>query len=274
MTYASLFPLTVLLFTRCARPTNALYSSSIRQLNIYMYHSVLGKRPWASAKNWGGRLHGGGAWIVQLSLCKCPPWSEASWQALLNWPLVVASPVLGFLAKWGQHGNRESCILLENGPTQSLVARASQFSPLAACKFPTVSEERCTWVYHWCFINLTTGFSGAWNWLEWLQLQSMWAQTVNFWVTTQECMVGGYTEDLKTTELSKSRGGCLPGTIWYMQIHAHTLKRALWWEHNSINWFGAGVTQGRQCICSHLVTDLAFWSSALHFTAMQRMRKV
>ena len=40
-------------------------------------------------------------------------------------------------------GSRESCILLENGSTQSLVVRASQRSLPAVRKFRTVREEEC-----------------------------------------------------------------------------------------------------------------------------------
>ena len=56
---------------------------------------------------------------------------------------IVALPVLPFLGKLGQRGGRESCILVENRPTQSLVAIASQPSLLAAREFHTTSEERC-----------------------------------------------------------------------------------------------------------------------------------
>ena len=63
---------------------------------------------------------------------------------------VVASPVLPFLGKQGQHGSRESCILLENGPTRGLVAMALQHSSLAVREFRTASEERCGRGYDRC----------------------------------------------------------------------------------------------------------------------------
>ena len=54
---------------------------------------------------------------------------------------VVASSVLRFSGKRGQRGNVESCMLLENGLTRSLLARASQRSSLAVRKFCTVKKE-------------------------------------------------------------------------------------------------------------------------------------
>ena len=98
-------------------------------------------------------------------------------------------------------------LLLENGPTWSLVTMASQLSLLAVCKFCTASEERCRWGRDW---YVQTGCSGAWNSLK----QSTWAQTVNFQVTTQEiCMVGSYTEDL-TNHRTVKIGGCALAWGW------------------------------------------------------------
>ena len=98
-----------------------------------------------------------------------------------------------FFGKWGQRGSRESCILLENEPTRSLIAMALQHWSLAIREFRTASKERCGRGKWPMCANLAAGCSGTWS----SSKQSMWAQTVNFRVTTQKfCMVGGYTEDL------------------------------------------------------------------------------
>ena len=58
--------------------------------------------------------------------------------------------------------------------------------------------------------NIAAGCSGTWNLSEWSQLQSMWAKTVNFQVTTQEfCKVGGYTEDLEKLQNCQIEGWAL-----------------------------------------------------------------
>ena len=55
-------------------------------------------------------------------------------------------------------GSRESCILLENGSTQSLVVRASQRSLPTVRKFRTVREEECyAWGCDWCVQTLLLG---------------------------------------------------------------------------------------------------------------------
>ena len=62
-----------------------------------------------------------------------------------------------FPAKRGQHGSRESCILLENEPNQSFVARTSKHLSLAVPKFRTASEERSTRGYDQCVQALLPG---------------------------------------------------------------------------------------------------------------------
>ena len=66
--------------------------------------------------------------------------------------------MLRFSGKRGQRGNVESCMLLENGLTRSLLARASQRSPLAVRKFCTFkSEERFAQGYDRCLQTLLLG---------------------------------------------------------------------------------------------------------------------
>ena len=68
---------------------------------------------------------------------------------------VLASPMLRFSGKQGQCGSRESCILLESGPTRrSLVPRALQHSSLAVRKFCTASKECCGRGYDQCVQTL------------------------------------------------------------------------------------------------------------------------
>ena len=63
--------------------------------------------------------------------------------------------MLPFLSKRGQRGSRESCILLENGPTcRSLIPRALQCSSLAVRKFHTASEKCCGQGYGRCVQTL------------------------------------------------------------------------------------------------------------------------
>ena len=49
------------------------------------------------------------------------------------------SDLLRGVGKRGQRGSRESCIMLENGPTQSLV---TQCSSLAVCKLNFVLQAK------------------------------------------------------------------------------------------------------------------------------------
>ena len=84
------------------------------------YHSVLFQQaPMgvqnSNTKNAGGQLHGGGAWMVQLSPYKCPP-SQQSYPH--------RHFVLSFQDRRGQLNGRDSCILcLKNRLTYDLIAR-------------------------------------------------------------------------------------------------------------------------------------------------------
>ena len=98
--------------------------------------------------------------------------------------------------RWGKPDGGESCIVLESGPTRSLVAKPPR---LAVCKF-----RNCNWG-----MPRTSGGHGrvraklccrmSWGWSasEWSQLCT-WAQLTHFRSTTQEfSMVGGYMEDIE-----------------------------------------------------------------------------
>ena len=56
--------------------------------------------------------------------------------------------------------SRESCILLENGSTQSLIVRASQHSLPAVREFRTVREECYARGCDWCVQTLLLGVVG------------------------------------------------------------------------------------------------------------------
>ena len=128
-----------------------------------------------------------------------------------------------FVGKRGQCGSRENCILLENGPTQSLFNRASQRSSLAVCKFRTASKEHCGRGYvQLVCANLAAGCivvpETHWNSLRELRLWTFQSPRKYFawWAVTRRT--------LQTTELSKLGGGplraemsaSLTGTVWYV----------------------------------------------------------
>ena len=77
-----------------------------------------------------------GAWTVQLSLCKCAPSIRQG---------ILYRRFAHFLAKWGQRSSRESCIVLENKQTCSLIAKTPQHSLVAVREYPTASKECCGW---------------------------------------------------------------------------------------------------------------------------------
>ena len=63
---------------------------------------------------------------------------------------IVALPVL----RRGQPDGRESCIVLESGPTRRLVARLPQRSSLAIREFRSASKVRCEQCYGRVFAKL------------------------------------------------------------------------------------------------------------------------
>ena len=114
--------------------------------------------------------------------------------------------MLPFLGKRGQRGRRESGTLLENGPTQSLVAIASQRSSLAVREFHTASEERCRRGYDRSVQTLLQGVSVPEthsNSLRELKLCTFESPRKSFtwWAVTRRTS--------KTPELSKLGGGPL-----------------------------------------------------------------
>ena len=60
---------------------------------LCMYHIVPGKHPWLLTsqvpKLEGGRLHGGGAWMVWLFWCKRPPRMQSQLPDVLNRPTLL-----------------------------------------------------------------------------------------------------------------------------------------------------------------------------------------
>ena len=58
---------------------------------------------------------------------------------------IVASPVL----RQGQPNGGEGCIVLESGPTRTLVAKLPQCLLLEVCEFRAASEEHCKRGYGW-----------------------------------------------------------------------------------------------------------------------------
>ena len=125
-------------------PQTLIYLANLLTINtVVPRKSAQGRLQLKPEKFGGGPLHGGGASIVQLYPCKHPPKVQ---RQVAGTTFVRAF----FVDKQGQCGSRENCILLENGPTQSLVNRASQRSSLAVREFRTASKERCGRGYNWC----------------------------------------------------------------------------------------------------------------------------
>ena len=59
--------------------------------------------------------------MVQLSLCKCPPWD-----AKVIWDTESTYIVASLVFCQGQPNGRETCIVLESSPTRSLVIKLLQ----------------------------------------------------------------------------------------------------------------------------------------------------
>ena len=107
----------------------------------FWYHIISGKPPWVLTaqppKIEGGWLHGGGAWMVQLSSCKNPPLTQ-SW---LPGSTVLTCIVALFVLRRGQPNGGECCIMLKRRSTHSLVARLLWF---VTCSTQIlIIEERC-----------------------------------------------------------------------------------------------------------------------------------
>ena len=133
-----------------------------------------------------------GGWVVAKRrclnsltiLCKHPPWSDRSYH-------IVASRMLHPLAKWGQHGSVESCSVLENGPTCSLVSKACSVDRLQYMNIALLEENIAD--------EAMTGVCKPCCRLQWhLKLIKMIAAMYmssaanKLWVITQEfCTVGG-----------------------------------------------------------------------------------
>ena len=180
---------------------------------LYMYRIVPGKHPWAleaqAPQIRCGRLQRRRC----LNISVQPPTPDPKFADRCYWIDPCRSFVCAFfLAKWGQRGNREGCILLENGATWSLVARASQRLSLAVRKFRTVLQ---------CEIHVlqaknavdkaTTCECKPCCQMKWqLKLIGMIAATVymssNQVITQEFCVVDGYTEEHENHRTVKIEG--------------------------------------------------------------------
>ena len=108
-----------------------------------------------------GQLYRGGAWMVQHP--------TQIWSYLPVSICIIASSVLCR----GQPGSKESCIMLENGPTCNLVAKLPQHLLLAVHKFRAASKERCKWGHERKCVNL-------WFWMS-LYLKHIRTIAVSTW---------------------------------------------------------------------------------------------
>ena len=119
---------------------------------------------------------------------------------------IVASAVLPFLGKRGQHGSRESCILLQNRPPEVSLSSLHSIRCLQYANFVLQVKNHCRQGYDWCVQTLLPDVVACLKLIE----HSTWTQTVNFRVTIQEfCVVGGYTEDLTNHRTVKIGGWAL-----------------------------------------------------------------
>ena len=66
---------------------------------------------------------------------------------------IVASAVLPFLGKRGQHGNRESCILLQNRPPE-VSSSLHSIRCLQYANFVLQVKNHCRQGYDWCVQTL------------------------------------------------------------------------------------------------------------------------
>ena len=71
--------------------------------------------------------------MVQLSLCKHPPQAAREYRVNLHHRFAHVSLKLA--------NSGESCVVLESGPTHSLVTKLPQRSPLAVHEFCATSSE-------------------------------------------------------------------------------------------------------------------------------------
>ena len=143
-------------FTQCIWApsfTEVLCYNTLKATTGLKYRIVPCMRPWALAakpENWGWpltrrRCLNGLSIPVQVPTPD-PKLTDRRYR--IDWRRSL--PLLPFSGKRGQCSSRESCILLENEPTWSLVAMGLQCSSLAVHEFRIASEERCRWGYNLC----------------------------------------------------------------------------------------------------------------------------
>ena len=154
-----------------------------------------------SIKNWGGWLHRGNAWMVQLSPCKHIP-DAKWWPGCIKSTCIITSPIL----HWDQSNSGENCIMLESRSTRSIIAKLPQHSSSAVCEFRTTSEECCKSGYgRMCVKHCCRLSRGAWSASK---LAAMYVSWLYARIYHGGWLHGGPKKN--NTELSKLRSGYLP----------------------------------------------------------------
>ena len=135
--------------------------------------------------------------MVQLSLRKGSPWMRSQLPVCTKSTCIVASSVL----RRGQPDSRESYIMLQSGPTRSLVANFPH-RLVVACKFCAAGKNAVNEATDRCVRRCR----GAQRASEQSQLCELSGPTFGF--TMQNfSMVGGYTENLEKPQSCQNWGG-------------------------------------------------------------------
>ena len=151
--------------------------------------------------------------MVQLSLRKGPPCAKFSCHGT-ELTCIIDSSVL----RRGQPNSGEGCIMLQSGPTCSLLAKFPHIqSSLAVCEFCASVDERCERGHGWVYTHLWCLMSWRPKRIKTITATCMLAQrTSTFGFTMQEfSMVSGYTKNPEKPQ-NWEVGACVGmGTIRY-----------------------------------------------------------
>ena len=146
--------------------------------------------------------------MVQLSPCKDSPWMRSQLPVCTKSTCIIALSVL----RRGQPDSRESYIMLQSGPTRSLVANFPHRS-VVACKFCAAGKNAVNEAMDRCVRRCR----GAQRASERSQLCELSGPTFGF--TMQNfSMVGGQTENFEKPQNCQNLGVGVctgMGTIWY-----------------------------------------------------------